>query len=350
MLQIDFGNNVKEARKNMDFSQEQLSLITGIERGQISKIESGQINVTLETIERLSNALKVTPKNLIPDVLFSFKEKMHPFVKWAGGKTQILTKIKSLLPKEWNRYFEPFVGGGALLFSLAPDDFVINDMNEDLISVFRCLCDDKLFIQFMEELKTHEKKHSEKYYLKIRGMDREPTFSSLPLYKRAARMVYLNKACFNGLYRVNSSGFFNVPSGKKKNVKTFDEDNINTIHRYFQNSKLVILNEDYSKAVAEAKAHDFVYFDPPFDTFEEKDNGFTSYTENGFGRDEQRRLASVYKDLTDRGVLCTLSNHNTSLINDLYKDYHIHVVPAKRMINSKGSGRGNVEEVLITNY
>lgn len=350
MLQVDFGNNVKEARKAMAFSQEQLSSLTGIERGQISKIESGLINVTLETIEKLSTALQITPQKLVPDVSFTLEKEMRPFVKWAGGKTQILGKIKALLPERWNRYYEPFIGGGALLFSIAPNDFVINDMNGELISVYRCFCDDSLFSQFIEELKKHDLNHSEEYYLKIRAMDREPNFASYPVYVRAARMVYLNKACFNGLYRVNSKGFFNVPSGKKITVNAYNEGNANAIHKYFKTSKATILQGDYSKAVSSAQTGDFVYFDPPYDTFKEKDNGFTSYTEDGFGRQQQRELADVYKDLSKRGVKCMLSNHNTVLINELYKGFNIHVITAKRMINSDANGRGDVEEVLVTNY
>lgn len=351
MFQVDFGNNVKEARKAMAFSQEQLSSLTGIERGQISKIESGLVNVTLGTIEKLSNALRITPQKLIPDISFTpDNREMRPFVKWAGGKTQILSKIKALLPDKWNRYYEPFIGGGALLFSIAPNDFVINDMNDELISAYRCFCNDTSFSRFIGELKKHEQSHSEEYYLKIRAMDREPGFNLYPTYIRAARMVYLNKACFNGLYRVNSRGFFNVPSGKKKTVNTYSEENVNAIHKYFQTSKVVILQGDYSKAVSSARNGDFVYFDPPFDTFEKKKNGFTSYTESGFGRQQQKELADVYKVLSEKGVKCMLSNHNTALINELYKNFNIHVITAKRMINSDANGRGDVEEVLITNY
>lgn len=350
MLQVDFGNNVKEARRAMAFSQEQLSALTGIERGQISKIESGLVNVTLETIEKLSTALQITPQKLVPDISFTLEKEMHPFVKWAGGKTQILEKIKALLPDKWNRYYEPFIGGGALLFSIAPNDFVINDMNDELISVYRCFCEEDLFIRLIEELNKHDKNHSEEYYLKIRAMDRESSFSSCPIYVRAARMVYLNKACFNGLYRVNSNGFFNVPSGKKKTVNAYSEVNVKAIRKYFATSKAVILQGDYSNAVSSAQSGDFVYFDPPYDTFDEKDNGFTSYTENGFGKQQQRELADVYKGLSGKGVKCMLSNHNTGLINELYKDFNIHVITAKRMINSDANGRGNVEEVLVTNY
>lgn len=180
-------------------------------------------------------------------------------------------------------------------------------------------------------------------------MDQEEGFLSLPIYVRAARMIYLNKACFNGLYRVNSQGFFNVSSGRKKKVVTFDEENFDSLREFFRNNDIMILNGDFEDAVKSAKAGDFVYFDPPYDVIENK-NSFTSYAKNDFGKDEQIRLARLYKKLSDKGVFVMLSNHNTAFINELYKDFNIHVVNAKRMINSKADGRGEVEEVIITNY
>ena len=191
--------------------------------------------------------------------------------------------------------------------------------------------------------------HSEEYYYQIRKMDQLEEFNKLPLYVRAARMIYLNKACFNGLYRVNSKGYFNVPSGKKKIVHCFDRKTFDNLNLFFKNRKPVITSIDFELAVKNAKAGDFVYFDPPYDTWEEK-NSFTSYDKNAFGKEEQIRLAKVFKDLSNKGVYVMLSNHNTKFINELYKDFHITVVPAKRMINSKADGRGAVEEVIITNY
>lgn len=180
-------------------------------------------------------------------------------------------------------------------------------------------------------------------------MDKDPNFLELPIYERAARMIYLNKSCFNGLYRVNSKGFFNVPSGKKKTVSCFEENNINEIRKFFKNSDFKILNGDFEDAVRDVKKGDFVYFDPPYDTWEDKDS-FTSYAKNPFGKDAQKRLADVYKRLSDEGAYVMLSNHNTAFIQELYKDFNIHVVSAKRMINSNPNGRGDVEEVIITNY
>ncbi len=274
---------------------------------------------------------------------------MHPFVKWAGGKTQLLDKLVALMPKEYNHYFEPFIGGGALLFHVAPNEFTINDFNSELVQAYRCLSNPSDTEKLIERLKFHQENHSEEHYYEVRSMDKSPDFLSLPIYERAARMIYLNKSCFNGLYRVNSKGFFNVPSGKKKSVICYEEKNIQEITDFFGKSKFEILNGDFEKAVADAKKGDFVYFDPPYDTWENKDS-FTSYAKNPFGKDEQRRLADCFKSLSDKGVYVMLSNHNTDFIRELYKDFNIHVVEAKRMINSKADGRGNVEEVIITNY
>ena len=274
---------------------------------------------------------------------------MHPFVKWAGGKTQLLDKLVSLMPKEYNHYFEPFIGGGALLFHVAPKDFTINDFNSELVQTYKCFLNPDDTEKLIERLKFHQENHSEEHYYEVRSMDKAPDFLSLPIYERAARMIYLNKSCFNGLYRVNSKGFFNVPSGKKKSVVCYEEKNVQEITEFFRASKFEILNGDFEAAVINAKSGDFVYFDPPYDTWGDKDS-FTSYAKNPFGKDEQRRLASCFKALSDKGVFVMLSNHNTEFIRKLYKDFNIHVVEAKRMINSKADGRGNVEEVIITNY
>ena len=274
---------------------------------------------------------------------------MHPFVKWAGGKTQLLDKIRALMPKEYNHYFEPFIGGGALFFNVAPKNFTINDFNSELVQAYKCFTSNDDFKALVEKLNFYQENHSEEQYYQVRAMDKEEDFLTLPIYERAARMIYLNKSCFNGLYRVNSKGYFNVPSGKKETINCYEEANLNEIADFFSNSKFEILNGDFEKAVENAQKGDFVYFDPPYDTWEDK-NSFTSYAKNPFGKDEQKRLAEVFKKLSDKGVFVMLSNHNTEYIRELYKDFNIHVVEAKRMINSKATGRGNVEEVLVTNY
>ncbi len=344
MLQQVFGNKVRELRLQQGLSQDELAFYCGMDRPQITKIEQGKVNVTLETIERLSQALRIKTSLLLEET-----KAFRPFVKWAGGKTQLLERLHAYMPKTYNNYFEPFIGGGSFFLNIAPKTATINDFNAELVCAYKCFQNDELFESLKNELKKHEVNHSEEYYYQIRSMDKEDGFFSLPIYVRAARMIYLNKSCFNGLYRVNSKGFFNVPSGRKKKVVTFDEENFVSLREYFRNNDITILNGDFEDAVKNAKTGDFVYFDPPYDVIENK-NSFTSYAKNDFGKDEQIRLAKLYKKLSDRGVMVMLSNHNTAFINELYKNFNIHVVNAKRMINSKADGRGDVEEVIITNY
>lgn len=275
--------------------------------------------------------------------------KAKPFVKWAGGKRQIIDKLLKLVPVEYNTYYEPFVGGGALLFELSPKCAVINDSNKELMNVYKTISTDEGYEETLKILNNYEKKHDEAFYYKIRNIDKDKVkFSKLNDYERAARTIYLNKACFNGLYRVNSKGEFNVPFNKKLKINTYDGQNMTLAYVYFQTNKITMLSTDFEETVKDAKKGDFIYFDPPYDS--ENDNTFNSYTEDGFGKEEQRRLAKVYKELSDRGCYVMLSNHNTTLINELYKDYNIHVINAKRNINSKGEKRGSVEEVIITNY
>ncbi len=275
--------------------------------------------------------------------------KAKPFVKWAGGKRQIMDKLLSLVPKEYNTYYEPFIGGGALLFELSPKKAVINDSNEELINVYRTIASDQGFEDTVRLLNTYEAKHSEEFFYQIRNLDKNPKkFSKLSNAEHAARTIYLNKSCFNGLYRVNKKGEFNVPYNKKNKINTYDRQNMTLAYVYFQSNEIKMLNEDFEEAVKDAQKGDFIYFDPPYDS--EKEDTFNSYTEEGFGKEEQKRLARVYQELSDRGCYVMLSNHNTSLINELYKNYHIHLIHAKRNINSNGEKRGKVEEVIITNY
>lgn len=274
--------------------------------------------------------------------------KGKPFVKWAGGKRQIIDKLKMYAPDEFDTYYEPFVGGGALFFELSPKKAVINDFNAELINVYKVLCNEEKFNKMVRVLNSHETNHSEEYYYELRNKDRsKSSFGRLADYTRAARTIYLNKACFNGLYRVNSKGEFNVPFGKKTKVNTYEGSNLNLISYYLTNNQITILNEDFESSVLTAKKGDFVYFDPPYDS---DTSTFNSYTEDGFGKEEQVRLARVFKELSDRGCYVMLSNHNTKLINELYSEFNIHIIEAKRNINADGKKRGKVEEVIITNY
>ena len=274
--------------------------------------------------------------------------KAKPFVKWAGGKRQIIDKLKQYVPDEYNTYYEPFIGGGALLFELAPKNAVINDSNEELMNVYKCLCDEEKFKKMCSLLNHYETEHSEDFYYEIRNKDKNKnTYNRLSDYTKAARTIYLNKACFNGLYRVNKKNEFNVPFGKKTKVNTYEGSNLITVSNYLTMNNIKILSVDFEEAVKDVKEKDFVYFDPPYDS---ETSTFNSYTEEGFNRNEQIRLAKVFKELDRKGAFVMLSNHNTSLINDLYKEYNIHLIEAKRNINSNGKKRGKVEEVIITNY
>lgn len=274
--------------------------------------------------------------------------KGKPFVKWAGGKRQIIDKLKQYVPDEFNTYYEPFIGGGALLFELSPKRAVINDSNKELMNVFECIKDEKKFELMCRELNHYEVEHCEEFYYHMRNLDRDKQkYYKLADYKKAARTIYLNKACFNGLYRVNSKNEFNVPFGKKIKVNTYEGQNLGIICGYLNYNDIKILSTDFEEAVKDAKKGDFIYFDPPYDS---DTKTFNSYTEEGFGKEEQIRLARVYKELSDKGCYVMLSNHNTSLINELYKDFNKYVIEAKRNINSNGNKRGFVEEVIITNY
>jgi DNA adenine methylase len=273
---------------------------------------------------------------------------LTPFVKWAGGKRQLLNKLLELKPQSFGNYFEPFIGGGALFLELAPKEAHINDYNQELTAVYRSLNDKKAFNELYRLCKEHEVLHNEQYYYSIRSIDTQPGYSELPISVRGARCIYLNKSCFNGLYRVNAKGFFNVPFNGKDKVKLFDEENIKALHEYFLNNDITITTGDFASAVEEAEKGDFVYFDPPYDLMGEQ--SFTTYTKVGFGREEQLRLRDLFSKLSDKGVYCMLSNANTPYIRELFAKFNIHIVNAKRMINSKANGRGNVEEVIVTNY
>ena len=273
---------------------------------------------------------------------------LRPFVKWAGGKRQLINILKSNLPNEFNTYFEPFLGGGAFLLELKPSKVIVNDYNSELVNVYNVLSNKEKINKLMKELDTYESNHGSEFYYSLRNKDRDKNkFKQIVDYKRAARTIYLNKAGFNGLYRVNSNNEFNVPFGQKKQLKTYDKDNLLAINEYLNNNDVKILNDDFEIAVKEAKKGDFVYFDPPYDSETETFNG---YTELGFGKEEQKRLAKVFKKLDGKGVYVMLSNHNTSLIRDLYKEYNIKVIKAKRIISANSKNRGLVEEVIITNY
>ena len=273
---------------------------------------------------------------------------VKPFVKWAGGKRQLVpTILANHLPKNYNlqTYYEPFIGGGALLFSLQPKKAVINDSNAELINCYKIIKNS--LDELIEDLKNH--KNNEYYYYDIRDWDREKNFKSKTEVQRASRIIFLNKTCYNGLFRVNSQGQFNVPFGKYKNPNILDIAVLKAVNKYLNENQVRILNSDFQEAVKDAKGGDFIYLDPPYDPVSETAS-FTGYDVNGFNKQEQRRLKEVFDDLNSRGCHILLSNACTEFIEDLYKDYLHTKISALRAINCNGKKRGKVDEILVKNY
>ncbi|WP_400211010.1 DNA adenine methylase [Candidatus Methanarcanum hacksteinii] len=275
------------------------------------------------------------------------KPLVRPFIKWAGGKRQLMPELIKYVPKKYNSYYEPFIGGGALLFELQPKKATISDKNEDLIKTYISVRDE--IDELIELLKMYEGKNNGPDYYKIRSMDRDITiYSNMRDVEKAARLIYLNKTCYNGLYRVNSQGLFNTPFGNYTNPAICDEYVLRAVSNYLNGNDIEILQTDFEKTIETASKDDFVYFDPPYDS---PDNtNFTGYQSGGFDREEQKRLKNVYEKLTEGGVYCTLSNSSTDFIHDLYKNYKVKKVKCNRAINSNGNDRGAVDEVIVSNW
>ncbi len=272
-------------------------------------------------------------------------ELIAPFLKWVGGKRQLMPAINKLLPKKYTNYYEPFIGGGALLFNILPKRAVINDFNEELINVYKVIKDNPEGL--IRDLKTH--KNESGYFYNIRSLDREEDFDKLTEIRKASRVIYLNKTCYNGLYRVNSSGEFNSPFGKYKNPNIVNELAIRAVSKYLNNNEIVILNGDFEESVKNISKGAFVYFDPPYIPVSESSN-FTAYVQGGFNMSDQVRLRDLCDQLDKKSVRFLLSNSATPQIEDLYKEYKIEYVKANRAINSNAKKRGGVDEVLIRNY
>ncbi|MBU1093344.1 MAG: DNA adenine methylase [Firmicutes bacterium] len=276
------------------------------------------------------------------------KYKIQPFIKWVGGKRQLLEDIKERMPSSFNSYFEPFVGGGALFLDLQNSITTISDYSKELIDAYITIRD--FPFELMKELDNHEKEHAKspsEYFYSIRELDRKDNWKDTSILSKTARFIYLNKACFNGMYRVNKKGYYNVPFGKKNIVSTYNEDNITSLSEYLKKGAVKILNCDFEETVANAKKGDFIFFDPPYDLIN-KDT-FDSYTKDGFGVEGQKRLSEVAHELDIKGCYVMITNHNTPLINELYSDFNIDVVSVKRMINSDASKRNGIE-TIIYNY
>ena len=277
---------------------------------------------------------------------------VRPFLKWAGGKRQLLPEIVKYVPKRISKhtYYEPFIGGGALLFQLQPPKAVINDSNKELINCYKVIKDS--LDELMEELRKDKYSNSETSYYEMRDLDRsKKKYASLSEVEKAARIIYLNKTCYNGLFRVNSQGQFNVPFGRYKNPNFLDDAVLIAVNKYLNSNDITLLNQDFAEAVKDANTGDFVYLDPPYDPVSQTAS-FTGYDVNGFNRDEQERLKEEFDALHKKGCKVMLSNSCTDFIMDLYKDYQdtIIKVRATRSINSNALKRGRVDEVLVLNY
>lgn len=271
-----------------------------------------------------------------------------PILKWAGGKRQLIAELKSALPpKGYNRYIEPFVGGGALLFALQPAQAIINDFNWELTNMYTVIREHS--DELISVLAEYKEKHDENFYYHIRGLDRTEEFENLSAVKKAARTIYLNRTCYNGLFRVNRQGYFNTPIGRYNNPLILDEDNIRAVQEYLKRRQIEIKTGDFATTALLAEKKDFVYLDPPYYPMS-KTSSFTDYTSVGFGKEEQERLKTVCDLLDKKGAFFLQSNSDCEHIRNLYKGYYFRKVEVKRAINSKKECRGNIAEVLISNY
>lgn len=268
----------------------------------------------------------------------------HPFLKWAGGKRQLISQMNKHFPKDFKKYIESFVGGGAVLFYLKIKASIIIDINKDLINCYEVIKNNVK--ELIDLLKTH--KNEKDYYYKIRALDRnKEKFNKLPNVEKASRIIYLNRCCYNGLYRVNSKGQFNVPFGKYKNPNFCDEENLLAVSRVLKDVK--IIHGSFEICLEHAQKGDFVYFDPPYHPIS-KTSSFTSYTKENFGKESQLKLYEIFKKLDKRGCKLMLSNSYNEYIQNLYKNFKIITLGARRVINCNAKKRGNIKVLLILNY
>lgn len=263
-----------------------------------------------------------------------------PFLKWAGGKSRLIPQYTTYFPANYQTYYEPFLGGGAIFFYLQPNQAFLSDINRQLINAYQCVRNHTE--ELISRLEKHQQHHNQSYYYQMRSQK----FSNS--LDQAARLIYLNKTCFNGLYRENRHGQFNVPMGKYKNPRICSRELLITAAKTLQSATLKV--QSFEAIVNQANSPaDFVYFDPPYHPLSPTSN-FTSYSHHKFGVDEQEKLAEIFGILHSRGVKVMLSNSNTELIRYLYKDFNIHPIQAGRAINSNPQNRGKITELLITSY
>ena len=271
---------------------------------------------------------------------------VQPVLKWAGGKRQLLPEIIKYIPtKGIKTYYEPFLGGGAVLLHTQPKKAIVNDTNTELINVYSIIRDK--VGELIENLSKH--KNEEDYFYKVREMDRTGELEEMSDVQKASRIIYLNKTCFNGLFRVNSRGEFNTPFGKYKKPNIVNEIVLRAVSNYLNKNTVKFFNVDFEESLKGIRKESFVYFDPPYYPISDS-SSFTGYTIDGFSKDDQIRLKKACDKLNAKGVKFLLSNSSAPFILDLYKDYNIEIVGANRSINSVGDRRGEISEVLVRNY
>lgn len=270
---------------------------------------------------------------------------LAPVLKWVGGKRQLLKAFDPLFPSEIEYYCEPFVGGGAVFMHLRPKRAMISDINGEIINLYQVIRDDVDGLIVKVSTFTNDKD----CYYRVREWDKDPAYQSMSAVDRAARILYLNRTCFNGVYRVNKSGYFNVPFGRYKNPLILDEENLRALNQYFNEADITFKVADCVEVLDAVPDNAFVYLDPPYDPVSVTAS-FTSYAKDGFSKEDQRRLRECCDRLNARGVKFMLSNSATDFIKDEYKNYRIDVVKATRSINRDGDGRGVVDEVVVRNY
>lgn len=272
---------------------------------------------------------------------------LQPILKWAGGKRQLLSQIEKYFPKKMTAYYEPFIGGGAVLFHLQPKNAVINDYNKDLINCYITIKEN--LEELILELKQYQDKNNSEDFYKIRAVDRTEEYNKWTNVQKTARMIYLNRTCYNGLFRLNSSGQFNSPFGGYKNPVICNEPLLRAMNKYFNDNNITFKTGDFYDACKDAPEGSFIYLDPPYDQFEEQTN-FVGYTEIGFSRKDQERLKNMCDELIAKKCYVVISNSKTKFIQQLFSEktkYSIKTVNARRNINSDSKKRGEIEEVLI---
>ncbi len=337
---------VKDVAGYLQMSKEKVYKLAQQGKIPVSRIEN-QWRFRLEKVNAWLELNELSSPSVLTEIRpLEITAKAEPFLKWAGGKGQLLKQYEVFFPEKFNNYLEPFVGGGAVFFYLHNTSrlnngkrIILIDSNYELVNCYLAI--KKNVNKLIVILSSSKFVNKENVYYKIRKEEPQDEF------ERAARTIYLNKTCFNGLYRVNSQGKFNVPFGGYKNPLICDTENLIAVSRVLQNVE--ILCADFERCLEFAKRGDFIYFDPPYQPLS-KTSSFTSYTKAPFSEKDQHRLFFIFKELDKIGCKVMLSNSDTHLIRKLYKGFRIEVVYAKRAINCKASGRGEISELVILNY